>query len=232
MENPDAPTPSAGASRRTAWRDLVGPVAALTLLAAAAHLVATRRADWQPWLAGLGPWTPVLYVVLWLVLVPAGLPAAALALAAGVLFGPYAGSGLAALGLVLAGALMHTLGVRWLRPRVARLTATQPRLARLEAAAACGGIRMHVLARLSPLNYALVSYTLAAGGAPLRPYLAGLLGALPGLVAYVWLGAAAERSAAGGAGLARGVVALCGSLGLLVLAGWLARVVRRTERPS
>lgn len=160
---------------------------------------------------------------------PAGLPAAALALAAGFLFGPVAGAGWAGLGLVASGVEMHVLGRRWLAPRVARLVAGRPPLAALRDAAAAGGARWHALARLSPLNYALVSYALAAGGAPVRPYLLGLAGALPGLVAYVWLGAMARTGATGG-GAVRGLVAAAGACGLLGLAWWLARILRRGRR--
>jgi uncharacterized membrane protein YdjX (TVP38/TMEM64 family) len=95
-------------------------------------------------------------------------------------------------------------------------------------------VRLHLLARLSPLNYAMVCYTLAAGGARLRTYLLGLPGAMPGLVAYVWLGAAAGRGARvdDGAGLARLVGPLLGGLSLLVLAVVLARYARRAWRGS
>ena len=198
-------------------------------LAAGAHLLARHREAWQPWLAGLGPWTPVPYVVLWLVAVPAGLPAAALALTAGLLFGPVAGAGWASLGLVASGLVMHWLGRRWLGPRVERLVAGRAPLERLRGAAAGSGARWHMLARLSPLNYALVSYTLAAGGAPMRPYLLGLAGALPGRVAYVWMGALA-RSGGSGDGQVRAVVVGAGACGLLGLAWWLARTLRTGRR--
>lgn len=213
-------------TNRSNLRALIGPLVLLTVLAILAHLLAGRREAWQGALARLGVWTPAPYILLWLVLVPCGLPAAALGLSAGFLFGAVAGSAWAALGLLSSGLAMHALGRRWLRPRVAPLTAAHPRLARLERAAATGGVRFHLLARLSPLNYALVSYTLAAGGAPLRPYLAGLAGGLPGLVAYVWLGAAAAEGARGGVsagGAARLVVTALGGVSLLGLALWLAR---------
>lgn len=222
-----APYPDESAPARESWRPLAAPVLALTALAAAAHVLASHREDWQLWLAGLGPWTPVPYLLLWLLAVPAGLPAAALGLTAGFLFGPLAGSGWAILGLGASGVLMHALGRRWLRPRVERLTAGRPKLARLQAAAAEGSALWHVLARLSPLNYALLSYTLAAGGAPLRPYACGMAGALPGLLAYVWLGAAAREGAAGGGDVVRLILIAGGGCGLLGLGWWLARAGRR-----
>lgn len=207
-------------------RTVVGPLALLAALAILAHLLAARREAWQVGLARLGDWTPAPYLLLWLVLVPCGLPAATLGLTAGFLFGAVAGTAWASLGLFASGLAMHGLGRRWLRPRLSPLLATHPRLARIGQAAATGGARFHLLARLSPLNYALVSYTLAAGGAPLRPYLAGLAGGLPGLVAYVWLGAAAAGGARAGAGdgdAARLVVTALGGASLLGLALWLAR---------
>ena len=216
------------------WRDLLVPTLTLLLLSVGAPLAASRWESWQSHLVALGPAAPALYMVLWLTLVPCGFPAAALALSAGFLFGPWPGTAWAVAGLVLSGMMMHALGRRWLRPRVERLVAGRPRLAPLERAAAHGGVRLHLLARLSPLNYALVCYTLAAGGARLRTYLLGLPGAMPGLIAYVWLGAAAERGvhAKGAAELARLVGPLLGGLSLLVLAVLLARYARRAWRGS
>ncbi|MBM4129417.1 hypothetical protein FJ250_00085 [bacterium] len=213
-----------------AWRSLAAPVIVLTALAAAAQLLASCREQWQPWLGGLGAWTPVLYQAMWLLLVPAGLPAAALGLAGGFVFGFAAGSGWAAIGLAGSGLLMHRLGRRWFRRRVERVVAGRSRLVQLQAAAAGGGAWWHVAARLSPLNYALVSYTLAAGGAPLRPYAWGLAGALPGLLVYVWLGAAAAAGTAATDGAARGVLIAAGVCGLVGLGCWLARALRRGRR--
>lgn len=223
---------SDGNSTEPIWRDLLLPVVALLVLATAAHLAASRWESWPSRLAALGPAAPALYLLLWLIFVPCGLPAATLGLTAGFLFGAGSGSLWAGAGLVLSGVLMHALGRRWLRPRVVRLVATRPRLARLERAAAAGGVRWHLLARLSPLNYAVVCYTLAAGGARLRTYLWGLPGALPGLIAYVWLGAAAARGGAvqDSAGWAPLVAPLLGGLSLLVVVAVLARFARQTWR--
>ncbi len=219
---------------RAVWRELLGPALVLTALAAAAHLANSRWPDWPARLAALGPWRPAIYVALWLLAVPCGFPAAGLGLTSGFLFGTVGGAAGATGGLLVSGLVMFGLGRRWLRPRVARLTAAQPRLARLEREAAAGGLGLHLVARLSPLNYALTSYTLAAGGAPLRTYAAGLAGALPGLWAYVWLGAAAARGARGSdaPGSLKLVLLIVGGLGLLGLGYVLARLARRAWQPG
>jgi len=230
----DAPEPASGVAPAPLWRDLLLPAMSLLALATAAHLAASRWESWQSPLVALGPAAPALYLLLWLILVPCGLPAAALGLTAGFLFGPWPGAVWACGGLVLSGLFMYALGRRWLRPRVNGLVAAWPRLAPLERAAATGGVRLHLLARLSPLNYAVVCYTLAAGGARWKPYLLGLPGAMPGLIAYVWLGTAAARGVRvqDGADWARLVVPLLGGLSLMVLAVVLARFARRTSRGS
>jgi uncharacterized membrane protein YdjX (TVP38/TMEM64 family) len=213
---------------------MLGPVLVLMALAVAAHLAAARWPDWQARLANLGPWAPAIYLALWLLAVPCGFPAAGLGLAAGFMFGIIAGLAGATGGLLVSGLLMFVMGRRWLRPRVARLTAAQPRLARLEREAAAGGLGLHLVTRLSPLNHALTSYTLAAGGAPLRTYVLGMTGALPGLWAYVWLGAAAARGARGSdaPGSLKLVVVVVGGVGLLGLGYVLARLARRAWRPD
>ncbi len=211
------------------WRSLLGPAALLAVLAVAARVAAPRWEAWQGQLAALGPLAPAAYLALWLVLVPCGFPAAALGLLAGAVFGPWLGSAWAVAGLVGSGLAMHALGRRWLRPRVARLVAGSSRLRALDRAAARGGVRLHLLARLSPLNYAFVSYTLAGGGAPLRAYAPGLLGGMPGLVAYVWLGSAAGSGlrAQGAGGPVRLVALVVGGASLLLLGVLAARALRR-----
>jgi uncharacterized membrane protein YdjX (TVP38/TMEM64 family) len=214
---------------RGPWRSLVGPALLLAALAVAARLAAPQWQAWQDRLEALGPLAPAAYLLLWLALVTCGFPAAVLGLVGGAVFGPWRGAALAVAGLFGAGFLMHTLGRRWLRPRVAGLLAGHARLAALDRAAASGGIRLHLLARLSPLNYALVSYTLAAGGAPLRAYVPGLVGGVPGLLAYVWLGSAAGSGLRGpdGGGTMRLVVLLVGAASLLLLGVLVGRALHR-----
>lgn len=214
---------------RAPWRSLVGPALLLATLAVAARLAAPHWQAWQDRLEDLGPAAPAAYLVLWLALVTCGFPAAALGLVAGAVFGPWRGGGLAVAGLFASGFLMHTLGRRWLRPRVAGMVAGHARLAALDRASAAGGVRLHLLARLSPLNYALVSYTLAAGGAPLRAYLPGLAGGVPGLLAYVWLGSAADSGlrGPGGGGTMRLVVLVVGAASLLLLGVLVGRALHR-----
>lgn len=211
---------------RSVWRELFPPFLALAVLAALAHAGAARWEDWRQHLAALGPWAPTAYLALWGLLAPCGFPAAALGLAAGFVFGPLVGCAWASAGLGLSGLLMYGLGRRWLRPRVERAARGRPRFERLLAQAATGGVRLHFLARLSPLNYALMSYTLAAGGAPWRPYLWGLTGGLPGLAVYVWLGAAAAAGSGGPVTARRAVVGF-GVLALVLLTAWLARRLDR-----
>lgn len=214
---------------RSSWRSLVAPALLLAALAVAARLVAPQWQAWQDRLEALGPVAPAAYLLLWLALVTCGLPAAALGLAAGAVFGPWRGAALAVAGLFASGFLMHVIGRRWLRPRVAGLLAGHERLTALDRAAASGGVRLHLLARLSPLNYALVSYTLAAGGAPLRAYVPGLAGGVPGLLAYVWLGSAADSGLRGqdGGGTTRLLVLAVGAVSLLLLGVLVGRALHR-----
>lgn len=221
--------------RRAPWRSLAGPALLLVVLAVAARLAAPQWQAWQDRLQALGPAAPAAYLLLWLSLVVCGFPAAALGLVAGAVFGPWRGAALAVAGLLASGLLMHVLGRRWLRPRVAALLAGHERLVALDRTAASGGVRLHLLARLSPLNYALVSYTLAAGGAPLRAYVPGLAGGVPGLLAYVWLGSAADSGLRGqdGGGALRLVVLAVGAASLLLLGMLVGRALRQaTAAPT
>ena len=83
---------------------------------------------------------------------------------------------------------MFVLGRSVFRRPIRRWVEARPRLRALEETAANSALRLNVLARLSPFNFGLVCYTLAAGSTTARAYLFGLVGALPSMAVHVLVG--------------------------------------------
>ncbi|PIE76187.1 hypothetical protein CSA17_03575 [bacterium DOLJORAL78_65_58] len=102
----------------------------------------------------------------------------------------------------------------------------------MEHLAARQAVRLNLLARLSPINFGVVSYTLASGRSSYRAYCMGLLATLPSILLQVWIGVLVTR---GGSLLATegrvGVLRLAGlAVGILFLGllSWqVARLVRQ-----
>jgi uncharacterized membrane protein YdjX (TVP38/TMEM64 family) len=149
---------------------------------AALHLLRGARAQGAGGLA--------LLVVLQGAIAASGvLPASVLGVAAGALFGVFAGFLAAAAG-TLAGALAAFALTRSLaRPLIARIVHRRPTLSRLDAALASDGWKLVCLLRISPvMPFAVTSYALGLSAVRFRAYLLGTMASLPPLLAYVLLG--------------------------------------------
>ncbi len=147
----------------------------------------------EAFIAGLGDWAPVGFVLIFLVLLPLFVPVSAMKLAAGVLFGPWLGLFLALLAQFAASLLMYFLGRSLFAERLQAFVAREPKLAAVARAAEEGTARRQFLVRMTPLSSALVSYVLAGLGVQLRPFLIGCLATVPSTVVSVWLAHAATN---------------------------------------
>jgi uncharacterized membrane protein YdjX (TVP38/TMEM64 family) len=169
-----------------------------------------------------GPWAPLVYLALHIVLTLVPVPKNLLAGIAGALFGLGAGIVLSWVGSVLAAAVGFAVARRLGREAVASLTG--PRIGRVEDILEEQGLAAVVIARLTPfLPFTVVNYGAGVSPVSWRDYLAGTaIGVVPGTVAYVALGASA--------GDARTFV-LAGMVAVLLFAGTLL-LGRRTRRRS
>ncbi len=201
---------------------LVGAI--LILWALRSSGAALSPAAIRAFLAGLGPWAPVVLIaVLAAVLVLPVVPATLFQIGAGLAFGPWLGLVYALLGDALGASLGFWLARRWGRSLLGRwLNAEQhASLARLSRRVTW---RSMLLLRLLPgPAYPLVSF--AAGYSPIRfgAYIASsLLGVLPALALLALAGDLVTRSPL----LAFAIVALF--VGALAFAG---RLLNRPETP-
>jgi uncharacterized membrane protein YdjX (TVP38/TMEM64 family) len=179
---------------------MAGPVVLLIVLIVAGRLAGASWPRIETAVAGMGETGYAVFVLAWVLLATACFPVSVLGVSAGLLFGPVLGFGLVVVAGFIAALLMFWLGRVLLRGRIRRLISTRPRLAAVDRMAGSKALRLNLLTRLSPLNYGLACYTLAAGRTSFRTYLAGTLGLMPSAMAQVWFGSIAREAGQAAAG--------------------------------
>jgi uncharacterized membrane protein YdjX (TVP38/TMEM64 family)/rhodanese-related sulfurtransferase len=213
-------------------RRVLPRLALALLLVAAIAWVAVHREQinletLDSWLASLGPWAPIGYVIIFALATVAFAPGAIFSLVGGALFGPVWGSlwnllG-ATLGATLAFLVARYIAGDWVRHKAGRL------LKRLIDGVDAEGWRFVAFVRLVPLfPFNLSNYVLGLTRIPVHHYIvATFVCMVPGAVAYTWLGHAGRGALTGEAGTVRyGLLAL----GLLAAIALLPRFIGRMRR--
>lgn len=140
----------------------------------------------------VGPWGPLLFIVIYIVGCVIFLPGSLLSIGAGFLFGLPVGIVTVSLGSTLGAGAAFLIGRTVLRKWVTARFATMPRFRALDEAVGKQGFKIVLLTRLSPVfPFNLLNYAFAATSVSLRDYMAASwLGMLPGAVLYVYIGTA------------------------------------------
>jgi uncharacterized membrane protein YdjX (TVP38/TMEM64 family) len=160
------------------------------------------------------------------------LPASALTLGAGFLYGPLWGTLLVSPLSVAAASIAFLLGRTLARRAVERRVAGDARFSAIDRAVGESGFRIVLLLRLSPvIPFNLLNYVMGLTRVGLGTYvLASFIGMLPGTFLYVYLGSAATNAAqlsqhaAGPVGHAAFWV---GMVATVIVVGILTRIARR-----
>ena len=187
-------------------------------------------------LRGAGAAGPVLFALLQvLVAVSGAVPASVLGVAAGAVYGLFAGFSLAAAGSLVGAVIAFALSRSLFRSGIERLVARHGRLRRLDGVIQDEGWKIVCLLRLSPvMPFSATSYLLGLSSIGWSDYLVGTLASLPALFGYVMIGrlTAAGLSAwtAGGSGLLQWAMLGVGGVATLALMLHLRRLVQRRER--
>jgi uncharacterized membrane protein YdjX (TVP38/TMEM64 family) len=176
------------------------------------------------WLASLGLWAPIGYLMLFAMATVSFVPGVVFSLAGGALFGPLWGTlwnltG-ATLGATLAFLIARYIAADWVSRRAGGL------LKRVIDGVDAEGWRFVGFVRLVPLfPFNLSNYALGLTRIPLHHYvIATLVCMVPGAVAYTWLGYAGRGALSGEANAVRyGLLAL----GLLATIAVLPRLIGR-----
>jgi uncharacterized membrane protein YdjX (TVP38/TMEM64 family) len=137
----------------------------------------------------LGPWAPLLFVLVYILAAVTMAPAFFLTVAGGAVFGVGKGSVLVFIGASLGASVVYALAeplgrTRWMR----RVTADE-RVAAVRHAVVGGGVRIMLLLRLSPLvPYSVLNYALALSGVRYVDYVVAFIGMIPAIVLYTYYG--------------------------------------------
>jgi uncharacterized membrane protein YdjX (TVP38/TMEM64 family) len=189
------------------WWRLALAVGALLVVVLLARRLETRALleDALGWIAGLGPWGPALFVLLYVAATVLLLPAVVLTLGAGAVFGVVTAFAVVSAGATLGAVAAFLIGRYVARDWVARRVAASARLGAIDEAVAREGWKIVLLTRLSPaFPFVLLNYAYGLTRVSLRQYaLASWIGMMPGIALYAYLGSLAGDLAAAAAG-ARG----------------------------
>lgn len=183
-------------------RRFLRPAAVLFLIAAC--LAATREflspSAFEILLSrvnSLGPWGPLIFILIYILACVLAMPASVLTLAAGFLFGVWKGYLVVAAGSLLGASAAFWIGRTIGRDWIKRKVEGNARFSAVDRAVSGGGFKIVVLTRLSPVfPFNLQNFAYGVTGVAFRDYFwASLLGMFPGTVMFVYLGSAMKSLA-------------------------------------
>ena len=185
-------------------------------------------------LAELGPWGPVLFILLYVAAAITLAPAFFLTVAAGAIFGVWRGSLYVFVGASLGASAVYVLGLPMSRSRLMARVTRDRRIAAVRDAVKGEGAWVMFLLRLSPLvPFNVLNYALALSGVAYRDFAIALVGMIPAIVMYTYYGRVVGDVAA----LAAGVSAPRGPeyyvllfLGLVAIVASTTMITRAARR--
>lgn len=209
-------------------------IAAIVLIAFVIAVRMLPLAEWitqfQTWVRGIGPIGYVVYALAYAVCCVLLIPALALTLGAGAVFGFAAGSVVVLFGATLGATLAFVLARTVLRHRVERMTEGNPKFRELDRAITSEGTKILWLVRLSGFPpFTWVNYAFGLTGVRPLPYVAiTFFGIIPGTLAFTWAGAAGAAALTGSGNRIALIVTAVGAIAVAVFVGRIAlRAIRR-----
>ena len=175
----------------------------------------------QQAVAASGPWAPLVYVALHVLLTLVPVSKNLLSAVAGALFGLVGGIALSWVASMVSAVVTFLIARRLGREAVAAMTG--PRIDTVEELLRRQGVLAVVVARLTPvLPFTVVNYGAGVSAITMRDFVLGTaVGILPGTVGYAALGASAGRDAT--TFVAAGVVAALLLVGSVVVGRRVSR---------
>jgi uncharacterized membrane protein YdjX (TVP38/TMEM64 family) len=158
------------------------------------------------WVAGLGAWGFVIYIVIYILACVFFIPGSILTLGAGVLFGVMKGSIIVSIASTLGATCAFLVGRHIARDWVSKKIQSNPNFQAIDEAVAREGWKIVGLTRLSPIfPFNLLNYAYGLTRVSLRDYFfASWVGMMPATVMYVYIGSlAGEIAKIGGEGRSR-----------------------------
>ena len=212
----------------TAKKILVAVVAVAVVAGLFTFDVRALLRDALAGLESLGPWGPVIFVLLYVAAAVLFVPGSVLTLGAGALFGVWLGSVLVSIGATLGATAAFLVGRYLARDWVAKKIGGNTAFAALDRAVASEGWKIVGLTRLSPaFPFTLLNYALGLTRVSLRDYmLASWFGMMPGTVMYVYLGSLARAAGERHRSLAEWSLSGVGLVATIVVTIFVTRLAR------
>ena len=158
------------------------------------------------WVADLGTWGPLIYILIYILACVFFIPGSILTLGAGVLFGVIKGSIIVSIAATVGATCAFLVGRHIARDWVSKKIQSNPKFQAIDEAVAREGWKIVGLTRLSPVfPFNLLNYTYGLTRVSLRDYFfASWIGMMPATVMYVYIGSlAGEIARIGGEGRSR-----------------------------
>ena len=192
-------------------------------------MVAEWLDQFQHFVRDAGPIGYILYIVVYAICCVLLVPASALTLGAGAIFGFVRGALVVLAGATLGASGAFLLARTALRSRVEKKLAGSPRLAAIDRAVGAEGVKVMLLMRLSGFPpFTRVNYALGLTAVSLRSYLwTTVAGMIPGLVLITWAGAAGAAAITGTSNRIALVATIAGAVLVSVV---IARIAHRAIR--
>ncbi|MEA2571881.1 MAG: hypothetical protein QOI24_3882 [Acidobacteriota bacterium] len=206
---------------------------AIVLLAVAGLIVLFRvlpvnlwMKQFQLYVQGLGAAGYVLYVLAYIVCCVFFIPAIALTLGAGAIYGFALGSVIVIIGGTLGATAAFLLARTIFRKKVEAMTAGNAKFRALDRAIAKEGAKIVFLIRLAPIfPFTWVNYAFGLTGiSTLRYVVATFFGIIPVTLAFVWASAAATAAATGSASTLKTTINVVGVIVAIAVTTWVARI--------
>jgi uncharacterized membrane protein YdjX (TVP38/TMEM64 family) len=187
------------ASEAARWFGAIAASALLVLLivsASSSRWISQEVTGLVTWIAGEGWYGQVAFLsVLVIVCLTGIIPASMLAMAAGTLYGFGKGAVLSSIGLSIGGMVGFLAARSLFRDVAERWVSSRGSLRRIDADIARQGWKVVALLRLSPVApFGITSYALGLTRLRSMEYLIGTIGALPAMMAYVYMGVLARAA--------------------------------------
>lgn len=186
---PAAPAEAASGPR---WKTLAYAAAALALLAAlflAGRQLGGHVDEFEGWIASLGVWGPVAFILGYAVATVAFAPGSLLTLAAGALFGLFRGTVYAWTGATIGACAAFLIARYAARGWVEGKLEGRPRFQKLDHSIGRDGGKIVALLRLAPVfPFVLLNYALGLTKVRFVHYAWACLAMVPGTLLYVYYG--------------------------------------------
>ena len=141
----------------------------------------------QPWIQSWGIWAPGIYLMVYLGIVIASVPATPFGIIAGIMFGSTIGIILIIIGASVGSALTFLIARYFARNAVTRWTEHNPRFQRLDHLIETHGTIIVIITRLVPLfPFNILNYGFGLTKIPFKTYIIwSTIGMIPGTVVFV-----------------------------------------------